>query len=178
MSVIWMSVIGYEGFYDVSSDGRVRSLDRLLTQKSARAGKTVPLRRKGKELAPSPRSRDNRAAVSLSRDNRTCTRPVHVLVCEAFHGPRPIGMQACHNNGDYKDNQKSNLRWDTPKANQADRVLHGTNRRGEGIGTSKLKESDVVLIRGGMQRAEAIRRFGIGPTQFHRIKRGESWVHV
>ena len=51
---------------------------------------------------------------------------VHVLVLEAFVGPRPEGMQCCHNNGIADDNKLKNLRWDTPRNNVRDRKLHGT----------------------------------------------------
>lgn len=48
-------------------------------------------------------------------------RRVSVLVLEAFVGPRPSGMQACHNDSDKDNNRLDNLRWDTPKGNIADR---------------------------------------------------------
>jgi hypothetical protein len=56
---------------------------------------------------------------------------VHVLVLEAFVGPRPPGMQCCHNNGIPDDNRLINLRWDTPKNNVHDRRFHGTYQYGE-----------------------------------------------
>lgn len=52
---------------------------------------------------------------------------VHTLVLEAFRGPRPIGMECCHNNGNGHDNHLSNLRWDTPSSNNKDKVRHGTH---------------------------------------------------
>lgn len=56
---------------------------------------------------------------------------IHVLVLETFIGPRPKGMQGCHNNGNHKDNRLSNLRWDTASGNQKDRKDVGGNcRRG------------------------------------------------
>lgn len=50
----------------------------------------------------------------------------HILVLEAFVGPKPVGMQCCHNNGIPDDNRLINLRWDTPKNNIHDRRFHGT----------------------------------------------------
>lgn len=48
------------------------------------------------------------------------TKNIHVLVAEAFIGPRPTGYHVCHLDGDKKNNNLSNLRYDTPKANWED----------------------------------------------------------
>ena len=53
---------------------------------------------------------------------------VHRLVLMAFRGVCPEGMQGCHNDGNPSNNELSNLRWDTAKANQADRARHGTHQ--------------------------------------------------
>jgi hypothetical protein len=51
-------------------------------------------------------------------------RKVHHLILEAFVGPRPEGLKACHNNGDGHDNRLDNLRWDTQANNIADMHRH------------------------------------------------------
>lgn len=62
---------------------------------------------------------------------------VHHLVLEAFVGPRLPGMEGCHGCRGVSDNSLANLRWDTKSANQADRVLHGTdNYRGSHVLTA------------------------------------------
>lgn len=53
------------------------------------------------------------------------TKNVHQLVAEAFLGPRPEGMEVCHNNGQAHDNRAVNLRYDTHSNNQRDQVTHG-----------------------------------------------------
>lgn len=70
-------------------------------------------------------------SVRLYKDGRGVTAKVHLLVMAAFRGPKPAGMQACHNNGDRRDNRLENLRYDTPASNQADRKSHGTYLVGE-----------------------------------------------
>nr|WP_232111245.1 HNH endonuclease signature motif containing protein [Nocardia wallacei] len=52
-------------------------------------------------------------------------RTAHSLVAEAFIGPRPEGLQVCHNDGDPTNNMLANLRYDTPSENQTDIVRHG-----------------------------------------------------
>ncbi|AXH49957.1 HNH endonuclease [Mycobacterium phage Glexan] len=66
---------------------------------------------------------------------------VHRMVLETFVGPCPPGMEACHNNGTPGDNRLSNLRWDTPKANQADKVKHG-RPTSPGAAAARLRERD------------------------------------
>jgi len=72
---------------------------------------------------------------------------VHQLVLSAFVGPCPDGMQCCHNNGNRADNRLTNLRWDTPKSNSADRHKHGTVPFGARSGRAKLTEKQVLRIR-------------------------------
>lgn len=67
--------------------------------------------------------------VNLSYKQRKVRKLLHALVLEAFVGPRPEGMEGCHNNGIRHDNRLSNLRWDTTKANHEDSVRHGTHTR-------------------------------------------------
>lgn len=116
----WRPVIGYEGLYEVSSLGRVRSLDRLVknTHRSTRLAKGVM-------LALSRREGNNYYVVNLRGPHGNRYMRVHVLVLEAFIGPRPDGRIACHNDGIHTNNQVSNLRWDTYSENLHDQVRHG-----------------------------------------------------
>lgn len=52
------------------------------------------------------------------------SRKIHQLVLEAFIGPCPKGLQTCHSNGIRSDNRLSNLRWDTRKSNDIDKIKH------------------------------------------------------
>lgn len=55
------------------------------------------------------------------------TPSVHILVAEAFHGPRPEGQEVRHLNGIKLDCRASNLQWGTQSENVLDRVRHGTH---------------------------------------------------
>ena len=116
----WRSVIGYEGLYEVSSLGRVRSLDRMTTGSSRYAVK-------GKLLKLSIKPGTGYLSVGLTRDGRTKTWNVHRLVGDAFIGPRPEGLVTCHADGDKTNNRAENLRYDTYGANLRDSVKHGTH---------------------------------------------------
>ncbi len=65
--------------------------------------------------------------VCLSREGQNHPRLVHRLILLAFVGECPDGLQACHYDGDKSNCRLSNLRYDTPKGNAADKVRHGTN---------------------------------------------------
>lgn len=117
---MWRPVVGWANYYDVSDLGRVRSVPRVIARRGYGS-----LHVKGCILRSDPR--DAYLEVCLSRDNRKTFRAVHLLVLEAFVGPRPEGLEGCHENGDSADNRLANLRWDTKGGNELDKVRHGTH---------------------------------------------------
>ena len=114
----WLPVLGWEGIYEVSDHGRVRSLDRTVRQSNGTSRKF-----RGRILK---QTRMNAyLTVGLHIAGREERRTVHRMVLESFVSPRPIGMEACHADSDGHNNHLSNLRWDTRKENAADRVKSG-----------------------------------------------------
>lgn len=105
----WKPVVGYESRYEISDLGRVRSLPRGNFLKHSSSGRGY-------------------ASVKLSMSGVSKTCYVHHLVAEAFIGPRPAGLDICHNNGDIRDPRAVNLRYDTRNANMRDSLEHGTHR--------------------------------------------------
>lgn len=118
----WKPVPGYEGRYEVSDQGRVRSLDRM-----GRAGMHASRIYRGKLLRQSSGDYGRRTVSLHSGTEAGRSRTVHALVLEAFVGPRPEGAEACHGDGDASNNHLDNLRWDTHEANEADKKSHGTH---------------------------------------------------
>lgn len=174
---IWKIIPGFSGYYEASNHGRIRSVDRLVNGFSHRGARPVQLKRKQKILSLNSR-RMGYLFVNLCCDGAMRKEQVHKLVLMAFIGDRPDGMFGCHNDGDSTNNHISNLRWDTPKNNQSDRIKHKTDRRGEQVGTSKITFESAKAIKTGMKVSEAIKNLGISRSQFYRIKNGESWCHV
>lgn len=142
----WRPVLGYEGLYEVSSDGHVRSLGRTLVAKDGRRMTFHP-----KIMKATKHPITGYLLVELvGREGKTgnrSNRQVSNIVCEAFHGPRPSGKFAAHGNGVRDDNRKSNLSWKTAKENEADKIIHGTKPVGETVGGALLNGSQVVAIR-------------------------------
>lgn len=113
MTEQWLPVVGYEGYYEVSSEGRVRSLAK---------GRN---RRTGKILKPSSDA-DGYQVLNLSRDGKQKQHKLHRLVATAFYGPSDLF--ALHSDDNPANNRASNLRWGTPLDNIEDRRNHGRAR--------------------------------------------------
>lgn len=169
---VWVPVVGFEGAYEVSSFGRIKSLPRAW--KSRYTVTTFP----GRLLAQVAK-RNGYLVVSLSKDNKARQFLVHRIVLEAFMSSCPEGMEACHANGDRQDNRASNLRWDTRSGNHQDKKLHGTAQVGEKANNVKLTDQIVREIRRRkLKPIEAVREFGLSKTNAARIVSNATWRHI
>jgi len=168
---VWRPVVGLEGLYEVSDLGRVRSLPRRMDKSRRKIYGGVVLRC---EIAGNGYIR-----ATMRRYRQRINRPVHHLVLEAFVGPCPSGMQGCHNDGVPSNNRLSNLRWDTPTNNHADKVRHGTMLRGETHPHSKLTEADVRTILESPEDASTLaERLPVCAGTIENIRRRKSWRHL
>lgn len=75
------------------------------------------------------------------------TRTVHSLVADAFLGPRPLGSQVRHLDGNRGNNRLSNLAYGTAKENADDRESHGKTARGQRGGNASIDDASVDFIR-------------------------------
>lgn len=107
MTERWMPVTGYEGLYEVSDWGRVRSLPRTTTT--------------GRLLKQHINSRNGYMYVSLCKNNHKATKRVHILVAEAFTDFRSYGFDSSqvidHIDGCKVNNHLSNLEVVTQSEN-------------------------------------------------------------
>ena len=143
----WKDIEWTRGLYQVSSYGRVKSSDRIVRRKDG-----IEKRQAGRILKTSKA----RPHVNLCIEGKQISRRVSVLVAEAFLGPRPAGLRVCHWDGDSTNNRLENLRYGTPKENEADKLRHGRRASGERNGKAQLTEEQVAEIR---------RRVSAGETQ-------------
>lgn len=173
MTEQWKDVEGYEGLYQVSNMGRVKSFHHDKVH--------------GRILKPKEH-RDGYLQVDLYRGGKRKTQKIHRLVAEAFLGSRPSpDHEVNHKNGNKLDNRIENLEWVTHSENttHAFRVLgkQPPRVRGEVIGTSKLTEIQVQRIRelcktGKHTQRELGKMFGVSQMQISRIFRRKQWQHV
>ena len=157
----WKPIAGYEGLYEISDMGNVRSIRR--------------------NLIKSPAANDRGYFhVGLHNGAKQERLYVHRLVLETFIGPCPGAVDGCHNDGNRANNRLDNLRWDTPMNNHADRLTHGTDTRGEKNGLAKLSKGQVLHIRKSSDRslAQLAMQFGVSKATIADIKAGRTWAHI
>ncbi len=169
----WLPVAGYEGLYEVSDLGRVRSLPRQ-TRRGVRGGKIL----KPQTSAGSK----GYLFVNLCRDGTMWHVAVHRLVLEAFDRPCPPGMEARHGPGGKLDASLVNLRWGTRAENVGpDRLRDGQDNRGVRHGMSKLTSEQVKDIRrrsdAGETQQSIADRYGITFQNVSSITLGKTWSY-
>jgi hypothetical protein len=169
---VWRPVPGHP-FYEASSLGRIRSLDRMLPGGMGRIRRV-----RGRVLKPHI-IHDRYEQVRLGR---TPWFSVHRLVLLAFVGQPFEGAEGRHLNGDSFDNRPENLAWGTSAENKADMARHGRQPRGETQGRSVLTESAVIEIFAMRRRGKGTdliaEQFGISRTHVQRVLARKNWSHV
>ena len=167
----WKDIPGYEGRYQVSDQGRVRSLDALILCSGPVKGAYYSFK-KGRTLRPGP-SNFGHLSVVLGRNN---TQFVHKLVLLAFVGPAPHKNECRHLNSVPTDNRLENLRWGTRSENNNDAVKHGTR--------GKLTSTQVLAIRVRLknchrgEQTKLAEEYGVSVCTINAIKFNRVYLYV
>ena len=159
----WRPIPGYEGLYEVSNIGRVKSLH----------GRSERI------LRPS-RGNHGYSQVDLYRNHIGETKLIYHLVLESFVGPRPDKLECRHfPDQNPANNYLINISWDTREINAADRIINGTRTIGERNGKTKLTEEKVraIYFATGTPK-EIAKQFGISPGHVSAIKLGKRREHL
>ena len=170
----WLPVPGWEGRYEVSDLGRVRSLGMWITNQFG-----APYYRPGiiRALWTDPRGYVH---ATLYRGNTQRRQAVHQLVMRAFVGPAPAGLEVCHNDGIPGNNHLSNLRYDTHSANLLDKGAHGTAARGESNHRNRWTEDQVREMRRlyaqGLSQSQIAVMFGARQATIQAIVSRKTWA--
>ena len=101
---------------------------------------------------------------------------VHRLILEAFDKPCPSNMECCHNDGNPKNNNISNLRWGTSKENTQDMIKHGNS-------LCKLTSKDVLEIRqkyscGNINGRQLAKEYNVSPNTISNIINYKTWKYI
>ena len=175
---IWKAIPGFEGGYEVSNLGRVRSIDRVIYADN-RWGQSAPRTYPGKMLSPfTNKARGGYRYVNLRTAGGQKNCRVAVLVAAAFIGERPNGKQVAHRNGVATDDRPENLCYKTPLENTADKRVHGTHTSGETHSRARLTAAQVAEIRAQRRKTpQAIlaARFSVSVGHINNIQCGIRW---
>jgi HNH endonuclease len=138
-------------------------------------------REKDDAITPLPERKLNNGylAVTVMVNGKPGIRHVHVLVAEAFHGPRPTGQVVRHLTGDKTINTPQQLAYGTRKDNAADDRRHGKVRRGENHPRAKLTAADAHAVREALkmnvERKVIAANFGVSVYCITDIALGRRW---
>lgn len=176
----WRPVVGYDGYYSVSTLGRVR---RDLTNSNTQAGRIL---KPGIGDSGYPN-------VTLCVNGQSRTRRVHILVAEAFLGHAPVGEEVNHKDDNRTNARLSNLEYGTHKRNmeharEANRTAKGSRHRsrlypdsiirGESHPSAKLSDEDVgqvrALLADGVKQSVIAAHFKVARTTISAISTGRN----
>ncbi|WP_079708588.1 NUMOD4 motif-containing HNH endonuclease [Paraliobacillus ryukyuensis] len=176
-NVIWKPVKGYEGLYEVSSNGEVKSLKRTVDFRGFKKIVNERILKLGD-------SGDGYPTVYLSKNGKRNTYKVHRLVAIAFHENSDFSLQVNHIDGNKRNNHYKNLEWTTKQEN----IIHAHKNKlikthGEYNNCSKLKYRDVELIRslyksGKYTQKELAKKFSVTSQNIWLIVHNKKWKEV
>lgn len=157
MIEVWRDIPGYEGLYELSSLGRLRSFKRGLCRMDW-SGPYV--------------------STTLRRAGVQRKFGLHVLLLMTFVGSAE-GRWGCHRDDDKRNNALGNLYWGTPKENGADRVRNGNSQRGEKSPHAKISAELCSWIRESPQSSLRLAPvLGLASSTIRAIRIGQNWRGV
>lgn len=178
----WRDIPGYEGLYQVSNLGNVRSMSRV--QRNKKLGTTYFRQQRGRQRILRKNKRLGYIYVDLWNISGR-THRVHRLVAKAFLTPDKSRPDVNHKNGDKTDNRLENLEWCTKSENAQHAIETGLrkNQYGQESNLAKLKEHEVLNIisdyESGMGTQKQIGlKYGISQSHVSLILKGKSWQHI
>ncbi|MFD6509331.1 NUMOD4 motif-containing HNH endonuclease [Bacillus sp. NPDC060175] len=177
MEEIWKDIQGFEGRYQVSNLGRVRSIDRI---------DAVGRKKKGQVLkAYKDLKKYTRVYIYLN-EGYGQKRPVHQMVARAFVPNPEDKPEINHIDGNKDNNMASNLEWCTSSENTIHAFKNGlATTVGEKHRATKITEEDALFIRNNYKPrdkeygATALAgKFGLSRATVENIAKGFTWKYL
>jgi len=161
---IWKDISGYEGLYQASNFGCIKSFPRLGTF--------------GGILKP--RLSKTHYCVVLYKNNILKKYYIHRLILETFIGPCPPGMECRHLDNNPQNNRLDNLKWDTHYNNMQDKIKFNTGYRG--CDNAKLIIKEIIeikkLLKEKIPQRTIAKLFNISQSTTSNINRGINWGDI
>jgi hypothetical protein len=174
---VWKDVVGYEGLYEVSNYGRVKSLRKKIV-KSTGAEVWFPT------IILTPVMRYMYKAVNIYKNKKATMFSIHRLVAKAFI-ENPTNLKIVnHKDLDKFNNRLFNLEWCTPLENTRHAIRNNAGAappQGEKNGQSILTEANVHVIKNSrykIKRKDLAKMFNVSIKHIDRVRCGERWGHI
>ena len=169
----WKAIVGYEGLYEVSDLGHVRSLDRIVD-----GPRQASYKIRGRAMKPYLSRGYLR--LQLCKHGIVTKHQVHILVMRAFVGPVPRGKECNHKNTQRDDPRLDNLEYLEKSKNRATRFGH--HNVGSEHGRHKLIESNVKEIKLMLKAHKTLSviagHFKVSIPTISMIRCNRTWRHV
>ena len=170
---IWVSIPELDGFYEASSNGRIKSLSRMVGN----------LLIKETILSLKPTKKDGYVRLTVYMNGEKKKRYAHRLVCSAFHKKIHGKKQVNHKDGNKANNKPSNLEWASRKDNARHaRDVLGVQMMGEKHYMTKFTETDILAIMDMRKRKITLREiaaiYKVHGSTIGKIVTGVNWKHV
>lgn len=176
---IWKDIKGYEGLYQVSNMGNIRSLDREIYNKSNRSYCFT----KGRVLKGNSRKNWYKQVRLYNNEHKAKTHLVHRLVAEYFV-PKVEGKEFVnHIDGNKENAIYTNLEWVTAKENSIHAIKTGLTPIGQNSTSAKLNDQQVMEIRSKISTGKyscmtVAKEYGISDSTVEKIVDGRLWKHL
>lgn len=168
MKEIWKDIPGYEGFYQISNLGTVKSLERTIFSESSSVKQRVL---KEKVIQPHLSGDSTKyPTIQIQKDGKKQKFKIHLLLLELFKGKRPSPDHvARHLNDNPMDFSLSNLEWGTHSQNMKDKFVNGYVHHGK-----KLSDIEIEKIKKDNRTQRDIAAdYGVNQKTIWRIKNGK-----
>lgn len=175
MDEIWKDIKGYEGYYQVSNFGRVKSLARY------RIGSYGKPQKVYEKILKQTIMNNGYLTVVLSNNKIYKQKLVHRLVAETFILNLENKKEVNHINGDKTNNHVTNLEYVSHHDNQKHASINNLMAVGEKHGRHKLIENDVLEIRklkGILSYSKISKKYNISIAMISLIINNKNWKHI
>ena len=182
---VWRPIPKFEGYYEASNMGRIKSLDRTIEKPDKKTGKINYMTRKGKIFKIRFKQNRRYMVIRLCKYGYILNAPVHRVIAMTFI-PNPDNKpQVNHINGIKTDNRVENLNW----VNNSENVLHAIDSGlmkyavGENHGSALFTEEDVLKIRElhaskKYNMVEIGKMFNTNNSRIYEIVSRKTWKHI